>query len=404
VEQQREDLRSRGEFERAENLLIEIETAGGLFFQPPGGKLEAIATNYVERLPDRTLAPSQLNVRYPSVVISGGVQFGKSSLLERIMSRVRDIGEDFAFADFSEFIPPSKMFDKIEERTDADLFQKLLSEWEIIGFDEEIPPNATPISWARKRFTEWAKEQEGKFNRKYLIIDTLDQAYEAIEEAAFANLLAFLLWIRNQMNKKPFDKLAILVTLSSRAWSGAYASVFQQSAHEIKLESFNVTEIESLLETFGISENAFDAAQIIFNEFGGHPHLTHLAAWELYQMRDRLATQGLALVEAVIRDAESVDRDYQTHWRRLGREVASMVSYNSDHLNALITELKKNYSYEGKGSEEFSARSLVAINLNKLKRLGLLMDHPERPILSRFYSIALKDEKNINIWLEYATE
>lgn len=375
-----EELRRGGLLDHVRAQLAEIETGGpqvvsGPLIQTPGGIIRSDAVNYIMRACDSVLLGSLHFPSAPAVIVSGGIQFGKSSLVHRLGLAAREQEYDFLFADANTFY---QILSQHERPSVSNLFEFVFHAWGVSETEgKHIPAEENPVEWAIKRFQDWATRRWQKSVRAFLVVDSLDTVLRLLGHQAIHRLLEFFTWIRNLSTFPPFDNLTLVTVFSGRGWSAAYASPFQYQAHELKVPPFKPDQIERLLRQLEVAGETAEFADHLYQYFRGHPHLTHLAAFDLRTHGD--------LHNYVFDSASNLKGGYGAHWHLLRREILAQVRDHGDDPSLLWGEILK------ATTEDYSS-SLYRKYRMTLEVLGLLERGDERPEISDFYRSALEKE------------
>lgn len=322
VAEQNATLQEKGLAEAARQTLAQLRGAeegddAGALTQPPGGPLKPRAANYVERSCDTLLTANLYRSEAPAIILLGGLQFGKTSLLHRFASRAEEHRYLVSKADARELAIEARVHQQAvpdsskDERWDSwRLFEKLFG---ALGIGELPAPPAEgglASEAATSLFGKWIADRAPRFERLLLLIDSLDLLLDFVTPEAFDDLLAFFAWIRTRSNERHFERLTLVVVYSGRGWSAAYASKFQSQAFELDVPPFRVDHAARLFKLLDVSNHA--DAEKLHKFFLGHPHLIHLGAFDLAAHGD---------LDLVLDIARAVRGGYRTHWEKMQQEV-----------------------------------------------------------------------------------
>lgn len=366
-----------------ESSFYNTDTEPPLNIQPPFGALRANADNYIVRQAEEDFKKFIENpTLVPMVMLEGGVQYGKSSFLQRFIRNVQtQQGEHYRiyFADFANLISPLDSDPPIKSVSDC--FKVLFNDlWEL-PIDIENINNDTIDSYQSwlKKFKDWAKTNKDVTDAQhiFLIVDALETIHlnESIKEAdsIIGNLLRFFTSIRNEPEPLEFKKMTTITTITGRSYSAAVASAYDKQSWKLQLKPFSDAEVQKLLKLFRLKE---DDATDIYEFFHGQPHLTHLAVYEL--------AQGASWVE-VKKRAENLEGSYLTHWQQMLINLKATTGHEQPKLLELIKGCKK------VPEPDFDKTT-------ELCQLGLIYMDKENYQLPQFYESAIKSSRTNNFF------
>lgn len=396
---------------QAEQLLKSLSSGSdGPAIHAPGGKMPANAQNYVERQCDTLLFHSRVsNIadrpgNYPAVIVTGGIQSGRSSLMERLIAAATRKGHDFRSVDLRSFAPEVS-----RNASTGEIFRYV---FEAFGLSD-MPTEEKTHVWVGK-FREFAAKLD---RHTFFIVDSADFIIDQSPEAkVFNDLVRLLIGIRDA---RP-QHTSIAVTYSARGWRYIHGSPYANAAFEVTTAPFTLEEVIELLRLLFEGEKGEDierVADVLLKAFRGQPHLTHLAAFQLKNhpskdtweaLRDVLHDAGLR------RNAEQIEPEktfdvagaYRTHWERMRREIIGLrrqlkpeetrqgnredVDHDAENraLGQLLRCVIESADKEASQLQVDESTTAFVTLFDRLKILGFL-DGPLPGHLSPFYRAAI---------------
>lgn len=256
--------------------------------QAPGGSLSWETFNYVERPADIILSRFLDTDSAASILITGGIQCGKTSLINRFIMKAEKKGFTIIHIDFKDFLyyktplTINDIFIHIVEKAISEVISK-----STIELEKELKARkmAQPGDWA-KEYLQKVLESSNN-DRVFMIFDSIDSLFshfESVEE--INNLIFWFSMIRNEMQKKPFDKLTIIAIdtfMTFTSHSPVKASPpFKTQSFVIPVHGFEKDQILELGKRIGVENEVESIIDKLYDLFGGHPNLTHKAIFDLY--------------------------------------------------------------------------------------------------------------------------
>lgn len=320
----------------------EIIRKGTRKIQVPGGPLLPDVVNYIERPADTQLRRLLAYGSAPMFLIIGGIQCGKTSLINRFIKKAKEKKENkIIHVDFSKLLTTNKnpgikdIFIYILEKAFEDLADKKSTDSTLKDECDE----STVIEWATEKLRKFFEKHLKTNKRTFLIIDSIDLLFEPKKFGKKESLIQWLVKLRNQQDSSPFDQLTIIAVMTISSYSSAYISPLKIQAANIALQNFGKYEINTLLKKLMGEESKNEGnATDIFNLFGGHPHLSHLAAYEL---------NSCANFSTIQQHAMNLFGGYGSYWRRIKRILKYLIQKRDDIqsidvlFKALLSEKKK---------------------------------------------------------------
>jgi hypothetical protein len=349
---------------------IEILKRGDKQIQVPGGPLHPDVINYIERPADRQLNALLEFAYAPMFLIIGGIQCGKTSLIYRFLKNAREkIDKKVIHIDFKKLTLSGKhlsikdVFIRIFERCCEDL---------------HIPKPGRSVlenDWDDSAIALWATDRLKRLLESYLenadnadvflIFDSVDLLYDHLSQPAQIDALVHWLgMLRNLQDDPPFNHLTIITTMTVLSYSAAPGSPLRTQAANIVLPNFGQAEIIKLLEIFGIETNKEKIAEKIFNLFGGHPHLSHLAVSNLFS--------GIKFSE--IKDkAYNLIGGYGVYWDKILRTLKYVLKRKEEKVENDIIKVLNALAADEKDKEQ---NRIIGAFFENLYFLGLIqMNH-----------------------------
>lgn len=314
----------------------EIIKRGTKKIQAPGGPLLPNVVNYIERPADKQLKVLLKHISAPMFLIIGGIQCGKTSLINRFLKEAEEKRYNKVIhVDFIRLLNTNKnpgikdVFTYILDKTIEDLTGKKPGNWTFKNeFDE-----ATPVGWATDELKEILEEHLEEENNAFLVIDSIDKLHRCIKsQEKTEQLIQWLEMLRTHQDSTPFDRLTVIAVMTILSYSSARVSPLITQAANLTLPNFGNVEIETLLRLMGMNINSKANAEKIFNLFGGHPHLSHLAVYELCSGK---------IFSDIKKDAINLIGGYGSYWRRIKRmmEFAIQKSDSIDSIDLIFKSL-----------------------------------------------------------------
>jgi len=309
VIQTRKELKEAIEYEEKIGKIVDSSVGR---IQVPGGPLNPDVINYIERQADRQLEALVESIYAPMSLILGGIQTGKTSLINRFLNKARGKKQNKTIhIDFRKLLSINKkpgikeIFSYIIETTIQEL-----------GPPKDDVPNlksnedeSTIIQWAAdilKAFLEKHLEDE---KNVFLIIDSIDLLRWNMENwASVGAIIDWLGLLRNKQGSPPFDRLTVIAAVTILSYSSTYMSPLKSQTANITLPCFKKPEILELMNKMEIRMNDREKmAKKIFDLFGGHPHLSHLSVYDLYS--------GIDFSE-IQQNAFNLLKEYGYYWKK----------------------------------------------------------------------------------------
>lgn len=318
--------RIRGEIETVFSSNAQIDPISDeLHPSKPIGSLPVKAANYVERSADEKAREILGNGRAPASIVLAPVNGGTSSFLDRVFAQAQATDGALAY-----HIDLRYEFEDLPLITPLEIFRKT---FRAMGIDDsELTGDEQSLKAA---FEKWALCTWRNVHRIVIVIDGLDHLFlNAGNETDPLALTNWLQHIRNEIGrqKAPFMNLLFFVAFTGRAWSAAHWSQFGTQSEELKLEKFDRSEIEILLDQLDLDLTSGQIDELE-GQFFGHPYLTHLVAWEIANdgVDFRTAITGLGMN----------DGHCSAHWERLLNDIEGMIGKNFEQIETLAAVLKR---------------------------------------------------------------
>lgn len=421
AEAHRAQLSRHGDLTRVEQLLQELSSgSAGPTIHPPAGRLPSNARNYVERQCDQLLFRGRTsNIaehprNYPAILVRGGIQSGRSSLLQRLAVEAQRLGRGVRWIDLGNFVRQLRDVPPAPQLT-TQIFRFIFEGFGI----EEMPSNgADPElkAW-RTAFIDFASSLS---KHTFFLIDSVDSILTLDPGTRIFNDLILLLV---QIRELAPDHVSMVVTYSAGGWPYLHGSPYANSASEVTTTPFKRDEIANLLQLL-FGDEALDhvdaIATTLLNAFGGQPHLTHLAAYALKNhpspnannaASDVLQEAGLELQgeDVIPANAGTISGGFRTHWSRMRRELITLLpGSESAPRNARDSEDDSRVQLgkflrtlaECAGKEPRDVLFDYSVRLfERVEQMGLLSG-PFPGILSPFYRAAIYADPSYRLTLQ----
>jgi GTPase SAR1 family protein len=376
-------IKRRKKTKEKENLQRAIELNGRTKIQVPGGPLHPDAVNYIERTADRQLEGLLEYASAPMFLIIGGVQSGKTSLVYQFLNKARKKREyKVIHIDFSELLAISRnpnlkdVFVFILKKTSEDLIGQKQDDSALKDEYEE----SIAVEWATEKLRK-ILEDHSDDKRTFLIIDSIDLLHDRVENSDKMELLIqWLAVLRNYQDSFPFSELTIIAVMTILSYSSTIISPLKTQAANISLPNFGKTEIKKLMEFMCLKMDIDENAAQIYKLFGGHPHLSHLAIYEL--------CSGIGLPEIKAK-AKNLIEGYRDYWERI-KVILNFILHKRGCENPILSIFKALLS-ENENKTDYK---IISDLFEELYLLGILeMNHQ---ISSEFIKNAIKKEMEIN--------
>jgi hypothetical protein len=348
--------------------------------KPPDGPLKPGSHIYIERPADKQLE-LLLEPRSPSTMylIIGGIQCGKTSLLREFKANAQKknfptIHVDFQRLSNTENLTAGKVFDYIFQTIgEAKISRK-------IDKAPEKKDDKGDILWTKEMLLEYLKKNLETGEKTFLIIDSMDSLLSQSQEQDTLNeLILWLHMLRTSQAKKPLDRLTIIAAMTTLSYSAVYSSPLRTKAANIPVGNFGHTEIENLLGIYGIETDIKQIAGQIFELFGGQPHLSHLAVYDLYQ--------GSKFPE-IRENAFKLISGYRDYWLNIKRMVELVLKIKA--YDKIVAEVFMSLSSENQTPTDYR---VVQKLFDELFQLGIIgMNHE---LSSDFIKNAIRKEIEI---------
>ncbi|MFZ1989436.1 MAG: AAA-like domain-containing protein [Alphaproteobacteria bacterium] len=348
---------------------------GELVLVQPRGPLPVRALNYQDRSVDREVTVILDDKRAPANIVIGPINGGTSSLLNRVYGATRTIEQSER-----RMINLDTEFTEGEPIRQVDIFRVVLR---ALGMTADLVIG--DVHEMKDAFRRWATQEWSDFSRIVVIIDGLDHVFK--NAGSLADSMALINWLAGlraeaARGDPPFENLMLFTAFTGQTWSAAHASPYGSQAQVLIAEKFNKHQITSLFSRFELEpdEKLVDDAMQLFH---GHPFLTHLFVWDIYQG---------ASAEAAMENALHLTGDYGGHWERMRNEIRFLVRNDFELieiLKAVVTKCKATVQ------DELPNRRLEMIWDNfarSLRTYGLIDGSLKDPALCRFYLSAIEHE------------
>jgi len=379
----RRELKEVKEFEEIGEGKIEINRVGKIQF--PGGPLNPDVVNYVKRAADKQLDALLDSTYAPMFLIVGSIQCGKTSLVNRFLDKAeKEEKNRIIHIDFNKLLSANKkpgikeVFVYIIETIYA-AFGTSQKNDPILKVEED---EATLLYWAADKLKKILEKHLKDDKNVFLVIDSIDLLRWYMESwESVGSIIDWLGMLRNKQGAHPFKRLTIIAVITILSYSATFMSPLMTQAANITLPNFGKFEILELMKTMGMdTRDKEEKAEEIFNLFGGHPHLSHLAVYDLYSGID---------FSDILQNAFNLSGGYGYYWKRVKRYLTFM-------LNQKEYENKTNLVY----------KALISKNKNRIESkvfkdlfyglylLGLVEMNQQEPC--KFIKNAIKKELEQN--------
>jgi len=263
----------------------------------PTGQVPMESIYYIAR--DDSKAYDMLKSDYSLIRIKAPRQYGKTSLLSRLLKEAKSQDYQIVSFNFQEF--DNEMLENLDE---------LLSYiCDIISIESDIEPNVNPKLLSRltpkMRATKYIESILSQIEKP--IVLTIDEAdrlfeYSDVSDEFFGLIRA---WHEKSKDKEIWNRLKIILSHSTEPLLGI-TSINQSPFHNVglgmSLQPFTFEEIKGLISVHNLILNDNEISKLI-DYVGGHPYLIRKV---LYEMAD----ENIDLIEAL-----SVKR-FEEHLRR----------------------------------------------------------------------------------------
>jgi len=274
-----------------------------LILEQPTGTVPLDSKYYIER-EDDAKCYRNLSQKYSLIRIKAPRQYGKTSLLARLILKAKEQNYSVVSFNFQEFDRPIL----------SDLNELLEFICDMIAIDLDIEINLNPR--LLKRLTP--KTKATKYIQKILstldkpLVLAIDEAdklfeYSDVSDEFFGLIRA---WHEESKVNPTWEKLKILLSHSTEPLLGI-TSINQSPFHNVglgvELQPFNKKEIRELAYRHGIkfTDNELDK----FKKFiGGHPFLSRKVLFTMVNRQQSLDT--------IITDAHNENSIFNDHMRR----------------------------------------------------------------------------------------
>jgi len=312
-------------------------------------------------------------------------------LLERFSERAtKELGHRVVRSDAKTFEFSSLPLGQAEEEQrrhegwpSSQLFGRIFKDFGIDAtFTSRGAAHRSATEIALPAIEAWLEKTLQDHDRVFLLIDSLDSLVGRVEEQAFTEFLSFAAGLRTRSSQRLFDRLTLIVAYSGTGWSASYASKFQSQGYELDVQSFRLDNVVQLLRLLEIKDGEDAIAKQLCDFFLGHPHLIHLAAYEI----------SLHGVKVALQMAHDLVGAFQTHVDRLCQEVARLheVGRFAASQEASAVPLLRDLFLHIERQEPVS--KLLQENLSALVVMGLVVMSPAGVQVSEFYRIAIQRE------------
>ena len=295
-----------------------VANNGRPILQEPGGFIHATAANYILRPADAVLDRQLEGAIAPVILVSGGVQCGRSSLVNRLIFQARQRkmwvrGVDFAL-----------LLEQVATglRPALNIHEAFRFLWQGLEFPEPEDMDAVKgAELAHSMGAHFAAEAERRLHneaRWFVVLDGLDRVLAEMPSEEGAPLLAWISALRNRANHLPLNRMTLIATHSALpTLSVAVASSSLMQATRVATTKFTESQITQLCAYLQIADDESAVAACAIDHFAGHPYLSHLFLIDL--------ANGFSLAEAQA-NARNHEGAYGTHWQRILYEVNTYCS------------------------------------------------------------------------------
>ena len=276
------------------NIVLEQFTGGAVPFD---------SHNYIKRIEDNRCYQNLENT-YTLIRIKAPRQYGKTSLLTRLILRAKELNYSVVSFNFQEFDKP--LLNNLDE-----LLEFI---YEMVAFELDIEVHLNPkilkLLTPKTKATKYLQKILSKLDRPLVIaIDEADKLfdYNEISDEFFGLIRA---WHDKSKTEPLWKNLKILLAHSTEPLLGI-TSINQSPFHNvglgIELKPFKKHEIKDLALRHGVSFNEIELDKFI-NFIGGHPFLSRKI---LYNMAN-----GKQSLNSIISNSKSENSIFNDHMRR----------------------------------------------------------------------------------------
>lgn len=355
-----------------------VVSSGRPILQEPGGFIHATAANYILRPADAVLDRQLEGAIAPVILVGGGVQCGRSSLVNRLIFQARQRkmwvrGVDFAL-----------LLEQVATglRPALNIHEAFRFLWQGLEFPEPEEMDAvTGAELAHSLGAHFAAEAERRLHneaRWFVVLDGLDRVLAEMPPEEGAPLLAWISALRNRANHPPLNRMTLVATYSGLpTLSAAVASSAFAQATRVVAAKFTEAQIAQLCMHLQITDDRAEAITFTIEYLSGHPYLSHLFLVDI--------ANGLSLTEAQD-NARNHEGAYGSHWPRILYEVNTYCARHKERGLDARTLLRKTMTHAN-GTPQ---AGFVPQSENALKELGVLDKRDGALMLCPFYSLVIE--------------
>jgi hypothetical protein len=296
-------------------LSMPYASAQPIKLERPEGTMQTQSAFYIDREADKQGIDAVVEEGV-TITIKGPRQMGKSSLLNRLMSKAIDVGKHVAFLDF-------QMVEK-SALADADTFFRLFCclVTEELGLEDQTASFWQKALGNLRRSTNYfqqylLKEIDGTL---VLAMDEVERVFNATFRADFFSMLRS--WHNHRAIKPDWRRVDLALVTSTEPYQ--FIDDLNQSPFNVgtvlNLEDFTFSQVSDLNQRHGtpFKEGELEA---LFEILAGHPYLTRKA---LFLVAKGLTTAQDLLVNAVEEHGPFGDH-LRNHFYRM-HEAAELVT------------------------------------------------------------------------------
>lgn len=340
--------------------------------QHPGGPLKPAASNYIKRPADDQLN-LLLNPASPPAfyLITGGIQCGKTSLLRRFDDAAQKKGYRTNYVDFLE----------MKNKTNISVEDTFGHIYRVVDESSGKKGEKGNTQRSKEWLFEYFKQVIEKDEKHFLIIDSMDILLSRSKDQDVLNeLIAWLSMLRFYQGEAPFNRLTIIAAMTPLSYSAVYTSPLRTQAVKILLPHFGHTEIETLLNIYGMGTDIRLTTAQVMELFGGQPNLSHLAVFDIYMGNNFPGIRAKAFMPM---------NGYLDYWVRV-KEVLELVLKIKNYYKNMVSVFEVLNS-KTKTNNDYK---VVADLFEELYRLDIITLNHE--IFSVFIENAIKKEIEAN--------
>ncbi|MEM8638487.1 MAG: AAA-like domain-containing protein [Cyanobacteria bacterium P01_G01_bin.54] len=336
----------------------------------PGGTIPLESPFYMGRPPIEELCYREIQKPGSLLRIKAPQQMGKTSLLQRILSRARQLKSNIVLVDFQ--IADPNIFEDIHKflfwlcayvYRQLDFPEASLKEY----WDEEIGAKVSCIFFFENYIL---KNIPGRLVLSFDEVDVVLSHPEIAQE--FFPLLRF--WYEQAKLREQFRKLSIVIIQSAELFvpRNPEYSPFNVGL-SVELSYFSLGQVIELAQRHGLNWGEQEAA-VLNDMVGGHPYLIHSALYHI--------ASGEMTLEKILANAPTEFGIYRYHLQQLFFDLNQFPELAQAALSVMESSepvsLKPSIAYKLKAMGIIAIKGSIAVPKNKLYR-EYLCNHLMRP-------------------------